>query len=734
MQYSRKKGLPMKMISHSLACVLCYLFCITSIAQPPTNDIKAARQMVDEEQKVFRDFLMTTSLNAGVKKTLQKFAINDVNSLQNNLQYLATAPRDKRVKGIRSLGYFMKEMQQQVKDDKIDQLELPEIVKKYKQTLNDLLSRRSSDAVDKNFKYLNWRSCQLLANAFWEFEEKQQMADISAYKRVVETPEYILSFVESKPGFYYTDSLIIFMAENYPEQLLSYLQKHNNALTASIHNQKNIYVQQLLTFSSNSLASELAPFTEQVAYNQLTIDDILARRKKVNDYFQLLVNTVMNNKQRIEQGDDPDFQTALLNALAEKSLDFYVKKINDLHTAPDAERFQSVQSLRPQDLYYIIVSADEEMYTSTYLGLYKRLMVHFKERSADSILNLVHNDKFRKFIRIAATYNTLTDFLHHMPDERAKELIHSFIGNIESADEDEAVANAVDVADAFIGLSKDPVFNGYVEQELNDGLRKSQKNDHYQTVKLYSILRRVYDLVNSDPSSNNLSANYKALSYSSLQDKKGNVSELVLFYGDEDGKSSFNSFMSLFRDKKQWDVNTNDSWVAITSLQGQPIKIYANLPLNNDDEKDVAAQEALADYLHQQSIQPAILIHRGHSYHLPMTLKYLDPSVKLAILGSCGGYKNMKKIMEVNSNVHIIASRQVGSMAVNDPLLKHLNDYLVDGKNIDWVNFWTELNESFRKESNTSKLFEEYIPPYKNVSSYVIRLYNYHDEGSLSKQ
>ena len=684
--------------------------------------------MVDEEQKVFKDFLVTASLNSNIKKSLQRFAINDVNSLQNNLQYLATATRDRRVKGIRSLGYFMKELKQQLGDNKINQLDLPEIVKKYKQTLNDVLNRRGSEAIDRNLKSLNWRNCQLLANTFWEFEEKKQMTDISAYKRVVETPDYIFSFLVSKPGFYYTDSLINFMAKNYPEQLLSYVQKNNNAITNSIRSNKNIYVQQLVAFSSNSLASELAPFTEQIASNQLMIDDVLTKRKKINDYFQLLVNTEMANRERIEQGDDPEFQTALLNALSEKSLDFYVKKINDLHTSPDAVRFQSVQSLRPQDIFYVIVSADEEMYTSTYLGLYKRLMAHFKDQSADSVLTLVHNDKFRKFMRIAATYNTLTDFLHHMPDDRAKDLIHSFIGNIESNDDDEAVSNASDVADAFITLSKDPVFNEYVKEELDNGLKKSQKSDRYQSIKLYSILQRVYDLVNSDPSSNSLSANYKKLNFSSLKDKNGNIAELVLFYGDEDGKSSFNSFMSMFKDKKQWDVNTNDSWVTIGSLRGQPIKIFANLPLKNEDEKDIAAQEALTTYLEQQSIHPSILIHRGHSYHLPNTLKYLDPSVKLAILGSCGGYKNMKKILELDPEIQIVASKQVGSMAVNDPLLNHLNNYLIEGENVDWVTFWDELSSSFKKEVNVSKLFEEYIPPYKNVSSYVIRLYNYHDD------
>lgn len=733
MQYSGEKGLPMKMIPRFLALAICMTLFISGTAQSSTNDMKSVRQVVDEEQNVFRDYLMTASLNANIKKTLQRFAVNDVNSLQNNLQYLATAPRDRRIKGIRTLAYFMKELQQQLKANKINQLDVPEILKKYKQTLNDVLGRRGSDAIDRNFKNLNWRNCQLLANAFWEFDEKKQMSDISAYKRVVETPEYIFSFLEGKPNFYYTDSLVGFMAKNYPEQLLAYLQKNNNAITNSIRGQKNIYVQQLVSFSSNSLASEIAPFAEQIAFNQLTVDDVLERRKKINDYFQLLVNTAMNNRERMEQGDEPEFQTALMNALSEKALDFYVKKINDLHSSPDAERFQSVQSLRPQDIYYVIVSADEEMYTSTYLGLYKRLMAHFKDQSADSILSLVHNDRFRKFMRIAATYNTLTDFLHHMASDRAKDLIHSFIANIESNDDDEAVSNASDVADAFIALSKDPVFNVYVREELESGLKKSQKDGHYQSIRLYSILQRVYDLVNSDPSSNTLTANYKTLNYSSLKDSKGNVSELVLFYGDEDGKSSFNSFMNLFRDKKQWDVTTNDSWVTISSLQGQPLRIYANLPLKNEDEKDIAAQQALTDYLQQQSIEPSILIHRGHSYHLPNTLKYLDPSIKLAILGSCGGYKNMKKIIELDPEVQIIASRQVGSMAVNDPLLNLLNTYLVSGKNIDWVNFWDELAGGFRKDANVSKLFEEYIPPYKNVSSYVIRLYNYHDNEVVSK-
>jgi hypothetical protein len=149
----------MKMISHSLFLWLFSFLCANLFAQSYSNEVKAAQKMVNEEQKSFRDFLMTTSVNAKIKSSLQKFTINDVNSLQNNLQFLATAPRDKRIKGIRSLSYFMKELHQQLNEKKINEFDIPEIIRKYKQTLNDLLSRRNGDKVDKNLENLNWIGC-----------------------------------------------------------------------------------------------------------------------------------------------------------------------------------------------------------------------------------------------------------------------------------------------------------------------------------------------------------------------------------------------------------------------------------------------------------------------------------------------------------------------------------------------------------------------------------------------
>jgi hypothetical protein len=229
----------------------------------------------------------------------------------------------------------------------------------------------------------------------------------------------------------------------------------------------------------------------------------------------------------------------------------------------------------------------------------------------------------------------------------------------------------------------------------------------------------------SSDTGNNISASYKQLPYSSLRDKSGNISLLLLFYGDEDGNNSFKSFLNVFKDKQKWKIENNDTWLSISSVENNSIRIYANQPMKDEDGSDIAAQETLIGYLQNDSIEPSILIHRGHSYHLANSLKYLEPYTKLAILGSCGGYKNMQKIIDINPNVHIIASKQTGSMAVNDPLLRQLTTDLAAGQNLDWISFWGELNESLKKDPTASKLFEEYIPPYQNLSAFLVRLYNY---------
>jgi hypothetical protein len=269
-----------------------------------------------------------------------------------------------------------------------------------------------------------------------------------------------------------------------------------------------------------------------------------------------------------------------------------------------------------------------------------------------------------------------------------------------------------------------------IQKELQDNLNRCQARKQYFGIRLYTILLQVFDQVKQKDDPGKLWStlgNYETLPRSALQNKNGEIGELILFYGDEDGLASFNSFQKLFTDASKWKVVKNEFWVTIRSLSDEPIIIYANLPLDSKQELDLKAQDTLISFLEQQLAEPSVLIHRGHSYHLGNTLKRLQPSIKLAILGSCGGYNSAISIATINPDIQIIGSKKTGSKSINDPIIDVINETLLDKKDLSWPEIWEKLKTRFGKDEFTLSLFNEYIPPGKNVSLFVLKLFNYYN-------
>ena len=342
--------------------------------------------------------------------------------------------------------------------------------------------------------------------------------------------------------------MILIAAANNPLKFASDLNKSNSGLQSNVHKIKNIYLQQIVSITSDKDAQELLPFVIALAENRITPDSILNTRRNVTNYFQLLVNM-----QKQAQVTNPSFifQKLLRNGIKEKSLSFYVNQINEQHSAKDAVRFASVAGLRPEDIYYIITSCGEELYTSSYLGLYKRMMEYFKNGSADSLFRIVQYDNFRTFMRLAANYNVLTDFLSKMPPEKTAGLLKQFISGIES-DLNTGLEKAMDIADSFTGLDSAIVIKELIQKELASNLNRCRSGQSYFGLQLYSILLQVFDLVKQKDDLNKLWStlgNYDILKRNDLKNKNGEIVEVVLFYGDEDGISSFNGFQKLFTGK-----------------------------------------------------------------------------------------------------------------------------------------------------------------------------------------
>ena len=308
--------------------------------------------IIKEEQENLIRQLHQISTDSIIVNGLSRFINLKIDSIRVFILFNNALPMDEKEKATRSLVYFIKELNQNIVKQKSAIYEIPAAFESYKTILSALLYHKPVD--DVLMLPGTYRS-QLPGGAFSQYKENSLLDDFAVYKRMSSSPEFILRFLQNKAWFKYADSLVLIAAAHDPLKFAADVRKSNLNLQNNIGKIKNIYLKQIISIAEDKNASELLPFVTALAENKITIDSILNTRRDVTRYFQLLVNM----QRQSQWAKDPSFifQKPLRNGIKEKSLSFYVHQINDLHSAPDAKRFASVNGLRPEDIYYIITSS-----------------------------------------------------------------------------------------------------------------------------------------------------------------------------------------------------------------------------------------------------------------------------------------------------------------------------------------------------------------------------------------
>lgn len=372
----------------------------------------------------------------------------------------------------------------------------------------------------------------------------------------------------------------------------------------------------------------------------------------------------------------------------------------------------------------MIVLGENEIYTSSYKHSFNRLLQRLgKNAKTDSLLLSVNFDNFKKFIKMAASFNKLDTFLKLMPPARSQMLMKAFVGNLDQAG---YLEDAVDVADSYSSISDKKLLRtilGHVVENENIAIQ----NDNARGKLVYGLLKTIF--LSSD-SSNHIDLT-KAIGIPSvytidnkdLSDDSGRIVQQVFFYGDEDGKAYFPGFINSFP-AKDWSITMKPEWAEIKSRRGKKIWIYANRPLNNDENLDDTAQQHLNRYLDNNELYPSVVVHRGHSYWFPYTLKLMPDNAKIVIVGSCGGFKNISQILKFSPDANIISTKEIGKGDINTSVLTCLNQNLMTGKTLVWKNMWGTLTRQFAGNADTKESWEDYIPPYRNLGVIFMKAYN----------
>lgn len=545
-------------------------------------------------------------------------------------------------------------------------------------------------------------------------------------KYCVMHPEQTFLTLKENPDVPFADSLVRTVARRYPRQLYDYAAA-NNKLSNTIRNiVDDDFIRSVVRMARSKSGQQYFPFLDNIVNGKMTFESIDAVKEDSLQYYKLLVKTHMDYVARALNRDTAYEYAALVSKLETKARDVFVNTINGLHEEDSVTRFRIIQPLSAEELYYLAVCTDGIIYTSSFVkGVYPLMMRRVNYRG-DSLLKLLRFDRYRKFIKMAAGYNTLSSFLGSFPKSTDPEepdpaniLMKAFVGRLERS---EGTEDGVDVADSYASIAETirPVADEML-MNIQSNYERNKAANNTRGMAIYNILNKLFLSADSTKGIDltkelGIPPVYE-VPYKSLLNDSGRVIMQVFFYGDKDGQGIFRGFTGMFS-PANWKITGTDKWVCISSIKGKPVSIYANRALPEETGEDEVAQKELCQYLEKNKLFPTITIHRGHSYYANSTIEQMFPSSKIVFLGSCGGYHLIHDVLAKAPEAHIIASKQIGKTAVNRPFFQLLTEKTRTGNNIDWIPFWKELEKLVQVEG-----FEDYIPPYKNLGALYIKAY-----------
>jgi hypothetical protein len=550
-------------------------------------------------------------------------------------------------------------------------------------------------------------------------------------------PDKILQTIEPYINEPFADALIVKSCTYNPTAVYNIAQAPNSKLGMLIHRNTSPVVKAVVELSKTTNALLYFPFLDEILKGTKTVESI---KKYVGDgevgydsigYYKLLVQTeIAYFKRMVSPAKDTPIAmfgpNGLRDVLKGKAIQHFVTPINTLHDLSNINmRMRATDSLSAVDLYFMMVMSENDIYTSSFKHSFNRLIQRLgKEPRTDSLLLTVHFDFFKKFIKMAANYNKLDDFLSYMPQGNSETLMRGFIANLDNTGN---LEDAIDVADSYSSITNKELQNtilGYVMKNENDCIKKN--NTRGKTI--YGLLKIIFlsaDSANNIDLTNVLGIpSIYEIENKDMKDDSGRIIQQVYWYGDKDGKSFFPSFINSFS-TNEWAITSTSEWYEIRSKKGN-VWVFANRPLDNDANLDDSAQIHLNSYLADNNMQPAVVVHRGHSYWLPRTISRMEGNAKIVMLGSCGGYKNLNDIIRANPESHIISTKEIGTGDINRPILNYLNQTFESGSKLVWKNMWASLTKLFASDPSSSirESWNDYIPPYKNLGAIFLKGYN----------
>lgn len=423
------------------------------------------------------------------RKALEALTVS-IDSLQYKIEKDTALTHNKKLYYLKGLPAVLKILKAGWRSKQFDPASLPAVVDAYDKCIE---LDKNSIPIDSFINLLDYEVALpvVRSSAFDTNTGIKTSQDLLVLKYCLLFPAETFITLKNNPDVPFADSLVKLMAKKYPLQLYSFAQGGNKLGTIIRHITDDDFVKTIATMSQSRSGQQYFPFLDNIVNGKISIAQIDSIKDDSLQYYRLLVSTQLDYAQRAIKGDTAYEFRSLTERLTVKAKDIFVNTINGLHNEPDVIRFHCIQSLTPQELYYLAVLTHGLIYTSSYTkGVYPLMMKKAGNRG-DSLLKLVHSDHYRKFISQAAAYNTLSGFLSSFPrHEDATKLMESFVNNLEKTN---GLEEGVDVADSYASIFEtNKKLAGEILKLVKENYQRNLSAANKRGIAIYNILDQLF--------------------------------------------------------------------------------------------------------------------------------------------------------------------------------------------------------------------------------------------------
>ena len=461
-------------------------------------------ERINEEQKLLdradgkQDGLLRISGNAEINKTVTEIMFKKIDALEDSIELNKKIPgNNEKVRYLTYTASLLKAYRTGWKQRKYNPLFAPLLFNSFVKIMNANIDSSSMMPVINELPY---ETGKLLVDIFRHNVGVTESNKILFLKFCSLYPERILQGIAPYADEPFADSLIVICSQRNPTAIYSASQAPNSVTGKLIHRNNNPLVTTIINISKTPNSLLYFPFLDDLLKGNQTFESI---QKYIGDgettydsvgYFKLLVQTEISYFKRMvsAQKDTPVAMfgaNGLREMLHNKALQHFIKPINEMHEKPEGIRMRPIEPLSSTDLYYMLIMGETEIYTSSYKYSFNRLIQRLgKSPKTDLLLLNVYFDYFKKFIKLAANFNKLDEFLNLMPPGRSQMLMRAFVGNLDKAGD---LEDAVDVADSYSSITDKKLLQTILDYVIENENAAIQ-NDNARSKIIYGLLKTIF--------------------------------------------------------------------------------------------------------------------------------------------------------------------------------------------------------------------------------------------------